>query len=485
MDLAAKGRQEWRLDGGPYRSLYLRNGRDLAIIGNTGHDSCRTAAARDVSGHYVRGLGRVYAPRLTPARFLQDQSYFAVAQKKYIYIYDRDGVELHRLKSHIEPTRLEFLPYHWLLASVGNPGYLKYQDTSTDTLVAEHRTKAGACRTMTQNRHNAVIHLGHQNGVVSLWTPNLPHPAVQLLAHLGSVVGLSVDPSCGGRYMASSGADGGGAEFEWSAKGALAVATGGSVNVHTKPSIQTPFAPKLVPPLYLTHSIPHRPLTSVRFCPFQDILTVGHNTGLSSLLVPDSGEPNFDSDEVDPFKDKRRRQKREIRGLLDKIQPDMFALNQDFVVSLALPTRLMTAVQDKHDIPGGDKKKSQEEHEKKKMRGKGKSSKRCVNVGLWPELSSRYDPGIRATICGVLGHRRFSAWEVFLKGNWSTATFVTDYFPIMFFPVLYISVRLVMHERTVPPEEMDFVTNVNEFDAMTHDNPPPKNKTEAFWMWLM
>lgn len=105
---------------------------------------------------------------------------------------------------------------------------------------------------MTQNRHNAVIHLGHQNGVVSLWTPNLPHPAVQLLAHLGPVVGLSVDPSTGGRYMASSGADGtvkiwdcrnwkgavrewttrgGGAELEWSAKGALAVATGGSVNV--------------------------------------------------------------------------------------------------------------------------------------------------------------------------------------------------------------------------------------------------------------
>ena len=61
---------------------------------------------------------------------------------------------------------------------------------------------------MTQNRHSAVIHLGHQNGVVSLWTLNLPHPAVQLLAHLGPVVGPSVDPSTDGRYMASFGADG-------------------------------------------------------------------------------------------------------------------------------------------------------------------------------------------------------------------------------------------------------------------------------------
>ena len=54
----------------------------------------------------------------TFSRFLHDQSHFAVAQKKYIFIYDKDGVELHKLSSHIEPTALEFLPYHWLLASV-------------------------------------------------------------------------------------------------------------------------------------------------------------------------------------------------------------------------------------------------------------------------------------------------------------------------------------------------------------------------------
>lgn len=105
---------------------------------------------------------------------------------------------------------------------------------------------------MAQNRHNAVIHLGHQNGTITLWTPNLPHPAVQLLAHLGPVVSVSVDPSAGGRYMSTAGQDGtikiwdcrnwkgavrewsargGGGEVEWSAKGSLAVASGGSVNV--------------------------------------------------------------------------------------------------------------------------------------------------------------------------------------------------------------------------------------------------------------
>jgi len=120
----------------------------------------------------------------------------------------------------------------------------------------EHRTKLGACTTMAQNLHNAVIHLGHQNGTLTLWTPNLPHPAVRLLAHLGPVVSVSVDPSAGGRYMATAGHDGtvkvwdcrnwkgavrqwttrgGSAELEWSQKGALAVASGGSVNASVFP----------------------------------------------------------------------------------------------------------------------------------------------------------------------------------------------------------------------------------------------------------
>ena len=195
-----------------------------------------------------------------------------------MYIYDRDGVELHQLKSHIEPTRLEFLPFHWLLASVvcntsfhdtichiqrriqGNAGYLKYQDTSTGQLLVEHRTKLGTPSAMTQNAHNAVIHLGHANGTVTLWTPNLPHPAVRLLAHLGPVASVSVDPSTGGRYMATAGQDGlvkvwdcrnwkgairtwnargGGGEVEWSQRGALAVASGGSVNVCSCMSLLT------------------------------------------------------------------------------------------------------------------------------------------------------------------------------------------------------------------------------------------------------
>lgn len=196
---------------------------------------------------------------------------------------------------------------------------------------------------------------------------------------MGGVVSLGVDPSGvgggGGRYMATAGRDGvvkvwdcrnwkgavrswgvrgGGAggvgeiEVGWSQKGALAVASGGSVNVrfpfsvfiavylswhaadylrggvtprqvYTTPSLHSPHPHSTPPPLYLTHPIPHRPLHSLRFCPFQDILTIGHANGLSSILVPGSGEPNFDSSEADPFEGKKARREREVKGLLDKV----------------------------------------------------------------------------------------------------------------------------------------------------------------------
>ena len=85
----------------------------------------------------------------------------------------------------------------------------------------------------------------------------------------------------------------------------------------------------------MTHPIPHRPLSSIRFCPFQDIVTVGHSAGLSSLLVPGAGEPNFDSGEADPFEGRNARREREVRALLDKLAPDTIVLDPEIIGGIA------------------------------------------------------------------------------------------------------------------------------------------------------
>ncbi|TFK57378.1 amino acid permease [Heliocybe sulcata] len=79
----------------------------------------------------------------------------------------------------------------------------------------------------------------------------------------------------------------------------------------------------------------------------------------------------------------------------------------------------------------------------------------------------------------------FSGWSVFLKGNWDTATFVTNYLPLALFPILYIAMRFITKVPTVKPMQMDFLSGLDEIERDTYDEPPPRNRMEAFWQWLV
>jgi U3 small nucleolar RNA-associated protein 7 len=59
---------------------------------------------------------------------------------------------------------------------------------------------------MRQNPRNAIMHVGHHNGVVSLWSPSAPEPLVSILVQKGPVQALAVDPT--GNYMVTSGSEG-------------------------------------------------------------------------------------------------------------------------------------------------------------------------------------------------------------------------------------------------------------------------------------
>lgn len=78
-------------------------------------------------------------------------------------------------------------------------GFLQYLDVSVGKEVVSICTKLGRLDVMAQNPHNAIIHLGHPNGTVSLWSPNQNEPLVKMLCHSGGVRSLTVDKT--GTYV--------------------------------------------------------------------------------------------------------------------------------------------------------------------------------------------------------------------------------------------------------------------------------------------
>jgi len=369
-------------DTGPYKIDYTRNGRYFALGGSKGH-----IAIIDGLNNKLQVEVDVQDD-INDVQFLHDETMFAVAQKKHAYIYDNTGMEIHCLKHHIEPTRLEFLPYHFLLVSAGRTGYLKWQDTSTGELVYEARTKLGACNVLRQNPYNAVVCAGHAGGTVTMWSPTMNEPLVKMLCHRGPLTSIAVDRS--GYYMVTTGLDSQmkvwdirtfkevhsyftnrpASSLDVSQRGLLSVGFGTYVQIWSdalKTKAKSP---------YLRHDFQGSQVRSVRFRPFEDILGVGHDNGFSTLIVPGSGEPNFDAFEANPYQTTKQRREATVHSLLEKLQPDMIQLD---------PTNIGRIDRAPMEVIMKERKLAEEANAaatgkkvkvKKKMRGRNKIGKR-------------------------------------------------------------------------------------------------------------
>ena len=139
--------------------------------------------------------------RIYDSVFLHDWDMFATAQTKYLHIYDSHGVELHCLRSIREPRFLQFLPYHYLLASCTKTGWLNYLDVSTGETINSKNTRT--C--FIQNPHNAIVFHGSSKGRLTMWSPNEKDALVTMLCHHGSILAGAVDLE--GKYVITSGSD--------------------------------------------------------------------------------------------------------------------------------------------------------------------------------------------------------------------------------------------------------------------------------------
>jgi len=328
---------------GPYGMTYDLSGRYSILFGRTGGH----VAMMDNHDQSLECEMHLNEP-VRDATTLHNHTLFAVAQKKHVYIYDNKGCEIHFMDSHHDPFQVQFLPHHWLLASVGRSGWLKYHDTSTGLKVSEHRTKLGPCHVMRQNPQTAMLHLGHTGGTVSLWSPASSEFVMKLLCHRGAVFSVAVDAT--GHYMVTSGADkkvkvwdlrtykemysfytvnhAPASTVDISQRGILGVGHG-----HMTTFWNNPFRSTRPEHPYMIHKLCGKAVETLRFRPFEDVCGIGHNDGISSIVIPGSGEPNLDSMEAsaNPFADNKQHRENVVRSLLDKLAPDTISLEPNLI----------------------------------------------------------------------------------------------------------------------------------------------------------
>ena len=383
LQTAKKGFEVKLAELGPYVAEYSRNGRHLLLAGRAGHVA--TMDWREGSLECEIQLQET----VRDAKWLYNNQSFAVAQKENVYIYDSRGVELHNLRHHIDVTHMEYLPYHFLLATAGKQGVLKYTDISTGSNVAEFPTKQGRPTAFGQNSYNAILHVGHQNGTVSLWSPNSTSALAKLLAHRGPVRSLAVDRE--GRYMVTTGQDRKmgiwdirmfreihedrqyylrhpGSSLAISDRNLAAVGWGTQVSIWKDLFRKSAVDQEKVQRPYMAWGGDGQHIERLRWCPFEDILGVSHAQGFASMIVPGAGEPNIDAREINPFETTKQRQESEVRSLLNKLPSETISLNPDFVGNLDLASAETQKRERDLDRPPDDP------IAKLKNRGKGKNS---------------------------------------------------------------------------------------------------------------
>lgn len=394
VETAKKG-FELKLEGlGPYVCEYTRNGRDLLLAGRKGH-----VATMDWRSGKL-GCELQLGETVRDAKWMHNNQFFALAQKRNVYMYDHRGVEIHNLDQHVEVEFMEFLPYHFLLATIGKAGWVKWQDTSTGKMVTQTGTKQGTPTAFGQNPYNAVLHVGHQNGTVSLWSPNATSPLVKMLCHRGPVRSLAMDRE--GRYMVSTGQDSKmavwdirafkpvheyflhtpGSSVSISDRNLTAVGWGTQTSIwkdlfthnaaDIRPEELKGGQEKQQRP-YMSWGANALTVQRVKWCPFEDILGIGHDKGFSSIIVPGAGEPNFDALEANPYENVKQRQEREVKGLMDKLQPEMINLNPHFIGSLDTASHQQRMAEKDLDRPQGAAAEKLRLEELRK-RGRGKNS---------------------------------------------------------------------------------------------------------------
>lgn len=316
---------------GPYKCSYSRNGKYLLSTGEKGHISLI-----DVQ-NYDTLCELEVEETIRCNTVLHNYKLFAVSQKKYMYIYDNTGMEINCIKDILYTYQMQFLPYHFLLASIGEFGELVYQDISLGTVVTRKKTKRGPCHIMKQNKKNAIIYLGHKNGHVSLWTPNIDKPVCDIFCSYTPISAIGVYDN----YLITASLD---ATYKlWDIRNHKYIQSFKAHNIINNIEISDTSVVAFSmnshfraykdfftsPDLYLKHDTHGNKISSVVFQPFEDICCLGTASSIQTVIVPGSGIANIDGYLNNPYETKKEVRENEVKALLDKLAPDTITFREN------------------------------------------------------------------------------------------------------------------------------------------------------------
>lgn len=339
-----------KLEHGPYTMRYTKNGRHLLLGGRRGHVAAFDWVTKKLHCEFN------VMESVADVQWLHIPTMFAVAQKEWVYFYDKKGTELHCVKRLSRVNRMDFLPYHFLLATGNHVGFASWLDVSIGELVGNFNTGLGDIRHMRHNPSNGVLCIGGGKGVVSMWSPKVREPLAKLLCHSTAMTALTVDPK--GIHLVTAGLDRmvkvwdvrqlhdkplatfhlrlPANEVEVSQRGMLALSQGTYLETYTDVLSGGGTGDYLKLP-YLRQRCDAF-IHGLRFCPYEDILGVSKANGFQSLLIPGSGEPNYDALEDNPYETTKQRREHEVHALLEKIPPELITMDPHEITGVDAPT---------------------------------------------------------------------------------------------------------------------------------------------------
>ncbi|XP_062139389.1 uncharacterized protein LOC133848040 [Drosophila sulfurigaster albostrigata] len=392
---------ELKLEHGPYSMRYTKNGRHLLLGGRRGHVAAFDWVTKKLHCEFN------VMESIADVQWLHVPTMYAVAQKEWTYFYDKKGTELHCVKRLAQVNRLDFLPYHFLLAAANNAGYLSWLDVSMGQLVGNFNTNLGDIRLMRHNPANGVLCVGGGKGVVSMWSPKVREPLVKLLSHTTAMTALTVDPK--GLHLVTAGLDRQvkvwdirqlaaeplavyrlrlpANEVEVSQRGMLALSQGTYLESYTHLIGSGGGGTRY------SHNLPYLRqrcdafVHGMRFCPYEDVLGIATAKGFQSLLMPGAGEPNYDALEDNPYETSKQRREHEVHALLEKIPPELITIDPHEITAVDAPT-LQEKVDAKRQLfqLKPPRINMQPRH---KMKGRGGSAKMARNKQIVKDLQRK------------------------------------------------------------------------------------------------